>query len=156
MQRHPGAGDRGGAGAAVGLEHVAIDHDLLLAERGEIGDGAERAADQPLDLLRAPGLLAGRGLAPRALGGGARQHAVFRRDPAAPLALEPWRHRLSGGRRAQHMRVAEADQAGAFGMARHGALEADGAKRVGRAFGRTDDGKTPGEMPGTLEDDRKV
>ncbi len=25
VQRHPGAGDGGGAGAAIGLEHVAID-----------------------------------------------------------------------------------------------------------------------------------
>ena len=127
MQRDPRAGDRGGARPAVGLQHVAIDDDLLLAERGKIGDGAERAADQALDLLRTPRLLAGRGLAPRALGGGARQHAVFRRHPAAALALEPWRHRLSGGRGAQHMGLAEADEARAFGMARHRALEADGA-----------------------------
>ena len=84
MQRDPGAGDGGGARAAIGLEHVAIDDDLLLAERGEVGDGAERAADQALDLLRAARLLAGRGLAPRALGGGARQHAVFGRHPARP------------------------------------------------------------------------
>ena len=59
MQRDPGAGDRGSARAAIGLKHIAIDHDLLLAERGEVGDGAKRAADQPLDLLRASGLLAG-------------------------------------------------------------------------------------------------
>jgi hypothetical protein len=32
------------------------------------------------------------------------------------------------------MGLAEADEARAFGMARDGALEADGAKRVGRAF----------------------
>ena len=56
--------------------------------------GAERAPDQPLDLLRAARLLAGRSLAPRALGGGARQHAVFRRHPALAAALQPWRHRL--------------------------------------------------------------
>ena len=134
MQRDPRAGDRGGARAAIGLQHVAIDDDLLLAERGKIGDGAERAADQALDLLGAARLLAGRGFAPRALGGGARQHAVFGRHPAPPLALEPRRHRLSRCRGAQHMGLAEADEAGAFGMARDRALEADGAKRVGRAF----------------------
>ncbi len=33
VQRDPGAGDRGGAGAAVGLDHVAVDRDLPLAER---------------------------------------------------------------------------------------------------------------------------
>jgi hypothetical protein len=37
------------------------------------------------------------------------------------------------------MRVAEADETRAFGVTRHGALEADGAKRVGSAFGRADD-----------------
>ena len=81
-----------------------------------------------------PDLLAGRGFAPRALGGGARQHAVFGRDPAPPLTLEPRRHWLAARRGAQHVGVAEADEAGAFGMARYCALEADGAKRVGRAF----------------------
>jgi len=34
------------------------------------------------------------------------------------------------------MGLAEADEAGALGVARDGALEADGAKRVGCAFGR--------------------
>ena len=35
------AGDRGGARAAVGLEDVAVDHDLLLAEANEVDDGAQ-------------------------------------------------------------------------------------------------------------------
>ena len=34
MKRDIAAGDRGGAGAAIGLEHVAIDPDLALAEAG--------------------------------------------------------------------------------------------------------------------------
>ncbi len=34
------AGDRRGSRAAVGLDDVAIDGDLPLAERGEIDDGA--------------------------------------------------------------------------------------------------------------------
>ena len=63
MQRHPGAGDGGGARAAVGLQHVAVERDLSLAHRREVDDGAQRAADQALDLLRAAGLLAARRLA---------------------------------------------------------------------------------------------
>ena len=43
----------------------------------------KRAADQPLDFDGAAALLAGGGLAAGALGGGARQHAVFGGDPAA-------------------------------------------------------------------------
>ena len=40
------AGDRGGAGAAVGLEHVAVEDDGVLAERLVVDDRAQRAADQ--------------------------------------------------------------------------------------------------------------
>ena len=53
-QRDHAAGDRGAAGAAVGLEHVAVEVDGALAERLEVDDAAQRAADQPLDLDRAP------------------------------------------------------------------------------------------------------
>ncbi len=52
----------------------------------EIDHGAQGAADQTLDFHGAAGLLAGGGLAPGALVGGARQHAVFGRDPAAAAA----------------------------------------------------------------------
>ena len=53
LQRHQPAGDRRAAGAAVGLEHVAVDVDGALAEHREIDHAAQRAADQPLDLDRA-------------------------------------------------------------------------------------------------------
>ena len=91
----------------------------------------KRAADEALDFLGAAGLLAGRRLAPRALMGGARQHAVFGGDPALAAALQPRRHALFERGGAQHMRVAEADEAGALGMAGEAALEADGAQFVG-------------------------
>jgi hypothetical protein len=39
------------------------------------------------------------------------------------------------------MGIAEADEARPFGVARHGALEADGAKHVRGAFGGTNDGE---------------
>ena len=55
MQRDPRAVDRGGAGAAVGLENVAIDREGALAQRVEVGDRTQRATDQPLDLVRATG-----------------------------------------------------------------------------------------------------
>src|SRR5581483_7971312 len=57
------AGDRRAAGAAVGLEHVAVEVHRSLAERREVDDAAQRTADQPLDLHRAPALLAAGGLA---------------------------------------------------------------------------------------------
>ena len=52
------AGDRRGAGAAVGLQHVAIQGDGALAERLQVHHRAQLAADQALDLRGAAGLLA--------------------------------------------------------------------------------------------------
>ena len=65
VQRDVGAGDRRGAGAAVGLQHVAVEDDLALAERLQIADRAQGPPDQALDLVRparlaTPGRLAGR------------------------------------------------------------------------------------------------
>jgi len=134
VQCHPGAGDGGRARTAIGLQHVAVNDDLLLGKRREIGDRAQRTANQPLDLLRAAGLLADGCLASHAVIGGARQHAIFSRHPATARALEPRRHLFGDRGRAQHMGLAEADKAGALGLARHGAFEGDGTKRVWGAF----------------------
>ena len=59
MQRDPGAGDRGGAGAAVGLDDIAVDGDLPLAERRQVEHGAQAPPDQALNLNGAAALLAG-------------------------------------------------------------------------------------------------
>jgi hypothetical protein len=51
------------------------------------------------------------------------------------------------------MGFAEADETGAFGVARDGALEADGAKRIVGAFGGADDSEVSSKIepePGTL------
>src|SRR6202140_1572968 len=72
VERDPGAGDRRGAGAAVGLDDVAIDGDLALAERLEIDHRAQTAPNQPLDFDGAATLLAGRRLAPPWLKGQGR------------------------------------------------------------------------------------
>ena len=113
VQRDVAAADRRGARAAVGLEHVAVDGDLHLAQHVEVGDRAQRAADQALDLLRAtrrPALL---GLALDAVLGGARQHRVLGGDPAPALAAQPRRHTRLDRRGAEHVRAAELDQHGA-------------------------------------------
>ena len=158
VQRDPGAGDRGGAGAAVGLDHVAVDGDLPLAERGKVDDRAQAASDQALDLDGAAALLAGGGLAPRALVSGARQHAVFGGDPAARLALEPGRQPLFQRRRHQHVGVAELHEARALGVFHHAALERYGAQLVGLSAARPHGILLLGasEAPSTLlEHDRK-
>ena len=133
MQGHPGTGDRGRARAAVRLDDVAIDADLPLAHALQVHHRSQRAPDQPLDLLRAAGRLAACHLAARALMGGARQHAVLGRDPAAPLAAQPARHAGLQAGRAQHVGVAEAHQAGPFRVPRDAAFEGDPPHLVGRA-----------------------
>ncbi len=62
-KRHPCAGDRGGAGSTVRLNDIAVDGDLALAERLQVDDRAQRAADQALNFHGAAALLAGSSLA---------------------------------------------------------------------------------------------
>ena len=57
-ERHPAAGDGRGARAAVGLDDVAVERDGALPERAQVDRGAQRAADEPLDLEGAAALLA--------------------------------------------------------------------------------------------------
>ena len=52
-QGHVGAGDRRGAGAAVGLQHVAVQGDRVLTQCGDVDDAAQAAADEPGDLVGA-------------------------------------------------------------------------------------------------------
>ena len=119
------AGDAGRARAAVGLNHVAIDLHGALAERVEIDDRAQRAADQALDFLRASRLLAARRFAVGARVGCTRQHAVFSGQPALPFALQKWRHFVLDADGAQDLGVAGLDQHRALGMARVAACNPD-------------------------------
>ena len=125
---------RGGAGAAVGLDHVAVDLDGALAERRQVDHRAQGAADQALDFLGAARLLAARGLAVHARVGGARQHAVFGGHPALPAALEKGRHFFLDAGGAQHPGVAAFDQHRAFGVAGVVTRNADCAQLVGLAI----------------------
>ncbi len=156
-QRDPGARDRRGAGAAVGLDDVAIDDDLALAERFQVDHGAQRAPDQPLDFLGPARLLALGRLAVAAGVGGAREHAIFGGDPALALAAQERRELVLDRGGDQHARVAEADQAGAFGMAGEAGLEAKLAHLVGGASGRAHTGMSPDTGAGvSLDRDRRA
>jgi hypothetical protein len=127
MQRHPGAGDAGGAGAAVGLQDVAIDVYLPLTHGGQIDDGAQRAADQTLNLLGAARLFAASSLTVRAGMGRAWQHAVFCSDPAAPrIAQKRW-HLLVDRGGAEDVGLAELHEARAFSVTGEARVERDRA-----------------------------
>src|SRR3989344_5591662 len=119
--------------AATGLDHVAIELDGALAQQLEVKHRAQAAADKALDLLRAAGLLAARGLAVAAGVGGAGQHAVFGRDPALAAAALVGRHALFHRSGAKHFGVAELDQHRALGMHGVAAGDAHGAQLVGGA-----------------------
>ena len=96
---------------------------------------SERPIRRWISCVRPP-CLPLRRLAARALVRGARQHAVFGRHPALAAAAQPARHLLGEARGAEHMRVAEAHQAGALGMLGDAALERDAAQFVRRSFWR--------------------
>lgn len=118
-QRDPSAGNRRAAGAAICLDHVAIDYDLPFPQGLPINARPQGPPDQALDFLRTAGLLASRGLAAIAAVGCTRQHSVFRRHPALPGAPQEGRRLFLDGSRTQHMRITHADQARSFGMAHY-------------------------------------
>ena len=79
---HPGPGDGGAAGPAVGVQHIAVHRERALAQGRQVDGLAQAPADEPLDLHRAALLLAPGGLAVRPGVRGRGQHAVFGGEPA--------------------------------------------------------------------------
>ena len=126
-QRRPG--DRGGAGAAVGIEHIAVDAQGPLAERLQIDHHPQAAADQALDLEAAAGLA--RGLAAMAGRGGAGQHAVLGGNPALSPVLEKRRHALLDGDGAEDMGAAHPDQHRGIGLGLEILLDGQRPQAVG-------------------------
>src|SRR5690606_29448708 len=116
-------------------QHVAGDLERVLAPGEVVEHRAHAAPDEPLDLLRAPADVAP--LARRARVRRARQHCVLGGEPAFALALLPPGHAVLDGHGAEHARVAEAHEAGAFGVGRGVALERDGTQRIERASAGT-------------------
>src|SRR5581483_7818386 len=104
------AGYRRGTRTAVGLEHVAVDDDRVLAQRLVVHARPERPADQAGDLLGAPAEPA---LDRLAVAAGVRrpgQHRVLGGHPAEPAPPPPARHVLGDARGTQHPRGAELHQ----------------------------------------------
>ena len=107
MHRDKRTGDRCRTGSPVGLQHITVDLDRALAELAQVHHCAHGAPDQALDLLRAAGLLAARGLAVAPGIGGPREHAVLGREPALAFPLQEARHPVLDAGGAQHLGVAE-------------------------------------------------
>ncbi|CAI8791322.1 hypothetical protein EMIT047CA2_10247 [Pseudomonas soli] len=132
-QSDHGAGDRGSAGAAVGLDHVAVDVQGDVAELAHVQRGAQGAANQALDLEGAAALLATAGLALVTLAGGARQHAVLGGQPTLALAFEEAGNTVLDADRADDLGVTELDQNRSFGVLGVVASNADRAELIGGA-----------------------
>ena len=128
------AGDGRSARSTIGLQHIAVQHDLALSPRAVRSQIArnERPTSRWISWVR-PALLAGGGFAPHAVMGGAGQHAIFRGDPAfAGTFQEGWGFFFQAGS-AQNMGIAELHQAGAFGMKGKPGGQADGPQGIGTA-----------------------
>jgi hypothetical protein len=115
-QRDVSAGHSRGPGAAVGLEHVAVDDDGVLAQRLVVHAGPQRPPDQPGYLLSAAAQAALDRLAVTAGVGRPGQHGVLGGHPAEPAASPPARHVLGDARRAQHAGTAEFHQHRSLGV----------------------------------------
>ena len=93
-----------------------------------------------------PDCLPARRLAPVPRRGRPRQHAVLGGDPAEPGLAQERRHALLEARGAEHVGVADPDQARPLGMPADAGLDRDGAQRVGGAAGRAH-GRLPSSYP---------
>ena len=114
-ERHEGARDGGGAGAAVGLDDVAVEPDRALAQAAQVGDGAQGAADEALDFV---GAAAGASFADLARGSrqcGTGKHAVFAGDPTFAAVAQELRDGFFDRGGADYAGIADFDEGGAFG-----------------------------------------
>ena len=112
---------------------------LALAETFHVGNGPQAAPDETLDFLRTArrkrsfSIVSGIG--------GAGQHAVLSRHPAATTIAHERRHRIFDTGRAGYMRVAKLSEAGPFRIFREISFQNDIAQLIcvsaGRAHKRT-------------------
>jgi hypothetical protein len=115
-ERDIGAGDRGGPGAAVGVQHVAVEQNGVFSQRLVIDASAEGTPDQPGNLVGPAADFAADRFAIVAGIGRPGQHGVFGRNPPLAAAPSPPGHAVLDRGRAQHPRVAELDQHRSLGV----------------------------------------
>ena len=97
-------------GAAISLQHIAIQCDRPFSQRCAVNNGTQRSSDQSLNFQRAATLFTTGRFPRHAASRGTRQHAVFRCDPAFALAAQKRRDPFLHRRRAKNVGVTTADQ----------------------------------------------
>src|SRR5471030_825852 len=132
-QGNHGAGDGCGAGAAIGLDNIAIDVQGDIAQFRHVQRCAQGTTNQTLDLQSTAALLATARFTLVTLAGGARQHAVFGGQPALALPLEETRHAIFDADRADDLGITELDQYRSLGVFGVVAGNADRAELIGNA-----------------------
>ena len=110
---HEAADNASGTGAAVGFDHVAVDHDGVLAEGCKVGCAAQRAAYQALDFLRTAACAFA--FAFYALARALREQTVFGGNPARAAAGEPVRDFREEGGVADDAGTSHFDEDGSVG-----------------------------------------
>jgi hypothetical protein len=109
-------GDRCRPRPSIGLDDIAIDPYGALPQHLEIHHRAQRAADQPLDLMRPSANPPTRRLARAPRSRGPRQHRILRGQPALSTVTTKWRYTLFNARRTDHFRIPNLDENRAFGV----------------------------------------
>jgi hypothetical protein len=132
-KRHIASGNGGRSGTSIGLKHVAVYRDRAFAQSLHIDDSAQGAADQPLNLLTAPGLLSPRGFSLGSRVRRTRQHSIFGRHPPLPFSAQKRGYRFLHARRTQHLGVTEFDEDRALGVFSEVARELDRSQLIGSA-----------------------
>src|SRR6202021_3336718 len=101
-KRGEGAGNGGGAGSTVRLDHIAIDPEGAPPEPAQIGHSAQRASNQALDFV-STSAGAPLGYFARSAGkSGAGNHGVLARDPTFARVAHELRNGLFNGGSTNH------------------------------------------------------
>ena len=110
-QRHHCAGNGCGPGAAVRLQHIAVQGNRPLSQRFQVHRLAERTPDQPLDFDAAAIFFNAVTLFP--FRRGCRKHGILRRNPSLPFIPQERRHRFLHAGRTDHPGIPRGNQAAA-------------------------------------------
>src|SRR5699024_842260 len=107
-----------GAGPAVGLNNVAVNHNGILAQCFGIDDGAQAAADESRDFLGATRDFATDRFSCIAIRSGTGQHRILCGNPTPVFTLQPTRHTLGETSGAQDLGITKRHDGRAFGVSR--------------------------------------
>ena len=130
------AGDGRGAGAAVGLQDVAVDGNGVFPEFPQVNGRPKGPANQSRDFVGPAFDFAFHGFARHAFVGGGGQHGVFGGEPALPGAVFEARNAFFHAGGAHDAGVAEFHKHAACGVVGESSGDADGSHLVlGAAVG---------------------